>query len=71
MSHPEMASMEIDLVERLDGGWIKFLDHKLDVNDFVGRDVCVRIIHEMGFIHYVPLYEILHSKNYVPDLRGT
>lgn len=52
------ANMEIDLVERL-GEWVKLIDPNTDPNEFVGRDVCVRIIH------YVPLYEITHSKNYV------
>lgn len=59
------ADMEFDLVERL-GEWVKLVDPDTDPNEFVGRDVCVRIIHPMGFIHLIPLYEITHSRNYVP-----
>lgn len=67
--HPEMAYLEFDLVERL-GEWVKLLDHNLDANDFVGRDVCVRIIHASEFIHYIPLTDITDAKNAIPNFWG-
>lgn len=54
-----------DVVIRLPEGITLLLPNDYDPNKYTHCEICVRITHAMGFVHYVPMHEITHSKNYV------
>lgn len=54
-----------DIVQRLPSGNILLLPDDYNPNEFVGCDICVRITHYAGFVHYVPMHEVTHPRNYV------
>lgn len=63
--HPELNMLTFDLMEKV-GDQYEHLDDTIDVNGFVGRDVYLQIIHEAGFVHYIPIWEITNSRNFIP-----
>lgn len=54
-----------DIVILLPEGVTLLLPDDYDPNAYTHCNVCVHITHYAGFVHYVPMHEITHPKNFV------